>query len=148
MTPRRRKSRIYWRQGGARRAYLDVRDYRDVGGGQEALRADGESQATTDPDVAQLLAGRRLQELDALRRGRALHGEGKVTTLGTIAALHLIAKAESGRFTTEWLEATEAYLRRVLEILGTERDPRTVTVELVRRLIVELRRLPNGRGGR
>jgi len=35
----------------------------------------------------------------------------------------------------------------VLEILGTERDPRTVTVELVRRLIVELRRLPNGRGG-
>ena len=70
-----------------------------------------------------------------------------MTTLGTIAALHLIAKAESGRFTTEWLEATEAYLRRVLEILGTERDPRTVTVELVRRLIVELRRLPNGRGG-
>jgi len=77
MTPRRRKSRIYWRQGGARRAYLDVRDYRDVGGGQEALRADGESQATTDPDVAQLLAGRRLQELDALRRGRALHGVRK-----------------------------------------------------------------------
>jgi hypothetical protein len=33
MIPRKRKSRIYWRdQGGASRAWFDGRDYRDVGG--------------------------------------------------------------------------------------------------------------------
>lgn len=61
--------------------------------------------------------------------------------------MHLDAKAESGRFTPEWLAATDAYLRRVLAILGANRDPRSVTVQDVRRLIAALRRMPNGRGG-
>jgi hypothetical protein len=38
MTPRKRKSRVYWReQGGERRAWFDGRDYRDVGGKLEPL---------------------------------------------------------------------------------------------------------------
>ena len=148
MSPRKRKSRIYWReQGGVRRAYLDVRDYFDVGGGQEALRAPGEQWATTDPDVAQALAAARLNELEAKRRGHALLGKTKETTLGAVAALHLDAKAESRRYTAEWLTATEGYLRRVLATLGSERDPQSVTVEDIRRLVTALRKLPNRRGG-
>lgn len=148
MSPRKRKSRIYWRvQGGVRRAYFDARDYRDVGGGQEALRAPGEQWATTDPDVAQALAAARLNELEAKRRGHALLGKTKETTLGAIAALHLDAKAESGRYTPEWLSSTEGYLRRVLGILGSGRDPQSVTVEDVRQLVTALRKLPNRRGG-
>jgi hypothetical protein len=146
MTPRKRRSRVYWRlRGGERRAYGDFRDYRDVGGSLEALIASGEKRATTDSDVAQALAAQRLRELDGLRRGRTLHGVVKSTTLAQAAQLHLIAKAESGRYTSEWLGRLEAYLRRVLGILGDDRDPSSVTVEHVRDLVASLRRLPSGR---
>ena len=142
-----RRSRIYWRlRGGARRAYADFREYADVGGGREALTPAGQKLATSDPDVAQALAAARVRELEAKRRGRALYGEIKTSTLADLARLHLIAKAESKRYSVQWLAALEVYLRRVLDILGNEREPTSVTVEDVRRLVAELRRLPNGRG--
>ena len=63
---RRRRSRIYWRErGGVARAYLDLRD---LGGGQPALIPPGEHRATTDPDLAAVLAARRLKEFEAERR--------------------------------------------------------------------------------
>ncbi len=93
------------------------------------------------------MAANRLRQLDAQRRGRALYGETKSTTLTELVRLHLIAKAESGRFGKQWLAALEAYLQRVLTILGEDRDPTSVTVEDIRRLVAELRRLSNGRGG-
>ena len=38
MPKTRQRDRVYWRErGGERRAYGDFRDYRDVGGGREAL---------------------------------------------------------------------------------------------------------------
>jgi hypothetical protein len=52
----------------------DFRDYADVGGGREALVAPGGKLATTDLEIAQLLAGRHLQELDAMRRGSSSTG--------------------------------------------------------------------------
>jgi integrase len=148
MTPRKRESRIYWRmQGGVRRAYLDARDYAAEGGKMEALRAVGEHWATSDPDVAQKLASERIAQLEARRRGHALLGTAKETTLGAMAALHLDAKAESGRYTPEWLAVTEGYLRRALAVIGAERDPQMITVEDVRRLVTTLRTTPNRRGG-
>lgn len=45
--PRKRKSRIYWRNG---RAWADLRDHNDVGGKREALKPERENRATTDPD--------------------------------------------------------------------------------------------------
>ena len=143
-----KRDRIKWRrQGGEQRAYGDFRDFSDVGGRYEALIATGEKRATTDADVAQALVAERVRELDAKRRGRALYGETKSTTLAELVRLHLIAKAESKKFTEPWLAALEAYLKRVLDLLGKDREPTSVTVEDVRRLIAELRRLPNGRGG-
>jgi hypothetical protein len=71
--PKKKRSRICTRnQGGATRYYADFRTYRDVGGRMEPLTAKGERWATTDRDVADVLAAARLQELDAMRRGRAL----------------------------------------------------------------------------
>jgi len=99
-----KKSRIYWRErGGTKRAYADVRDYADVGGGREALVAEGEKLATADETMAQVLLARRLEQLDGTRRGRALHGETQQVTLADFAASHLVAKAESQKFTEHWL---------------------------------------------
>lgn len=95
---KRRRQRIYWRQrGAAGRAYADFRDYADVGGGLQAPIAPGEKLATTDP--AAVLAGRRLNELDALRsrrRAGALHHLPKEITLEAFAHEHLVKKAEAG----------------------------------------------------
>ncbi len=61
-----KKSRIYWRErGGTKRAYADVRDYADVGGGREALVAEGEKLATADETTAQVLLARRLKQRNA-----------------------------------------------------------------------------------
>ncbi len=69
MTPRKRRSRVYWRAG---RAWFDGRDYADAGGRQEPLIAAGEKLATRDPDVAQSLATARLLDLEQIRRARQL----------------------------------------------------------------------------
>src|SRR5436309_10901419 len=101
-----KKSRIYWRdRGGTNRAYADLRDYADAGGGREALVAPGEKLATADETTAQVLLARRLEHLDAARRGRALHGDAPPVTLAEFARAHLVAKAESHKFTEQWLAA-------------------------------------------
>lgn len=146
MARRKQTDRISWRtRGGPPRAYGDFRDYADAGGKREPLVAPGELLATTDPVVARVLLGRRLEQLDARRRGKALHGDVKTCTLGDAVRRHLIAKAESGRVTDSWLVATERALTRALAVLGAGLDPRAVEVEDVRRLIAHLRRQPTKR---
>jgi hypothetical protein len=148
MTPKRKRSIVYWRsRGGVRRAYRDFREYADLGGRQEALIAPGEKLATTDPVIAHALANARVRDLEAQRRGRVLHGRIKMTSLAAAAALHLVAKAQSGRYTATWLGRLEVYLRRVLAVLGADQDPNAITVEHVRQLVAHLRTQPNRRGG-
>ena len=142
------RRRIYWRErGGTRRAYADLRDYADVGGGRETLIARGEKLATTDATTAQVLLARRLEELDGVRRGRALHGETPGATLADFASVHLVAKAESQKFTEHWLEVTEKCLDRAAEFFGAERDLASITVADVRRWTNDLLAVPNGRKG-
>ena len=148
MKGQRRRSRIYWRErGGARRAYADLRDYADVGGGREPLVAPGEKLATADATTAQVLLARRLEQLDGLRRGRALHGETRQATLAEFAQAHLVAKAESQKFTEHWLEVTEHCLHRAIEFFGADRDLASITVADVRRWANRLLATPNGRKG-
>lgn len=143
-----KKSRIYWRErGGTKRAYADLRDYADVGGGREALVADGEKLATSDETTAQVLLARRLEDLDGARRGRALHGETRRATLAEFASAHLVAKAESKKFTEHWLEVTEKCLDRAAEFFGAERDLASITVADVRRWATRLLEMSNGREG-
>ena len=143
-----KKSRIYWRErGGTRRAYADLRDYADVGGCREALLAPGEKLATADETTAQVLLARRLEQLDATRRGRALHGETRQVTLADFARAHLVAKAESQKFTEHWLEVTEKCLDRAVEFFDAHRDLASITVADVRRWTNDLLATPNGRKG-
>jgi integrase len=64
--PRKRGQRVYQKNG---RWYGDFRDYKDVGGGQEALIPASATRATDDHDQAIMLANARLAELKALRNG-------------------------------------------------------------------------------
>lgn len=144
-----KKSRIYWRErGGTRRAYADLRDYADVGGGREALVAENEKLATADETTAQVLLARRLEQLDDSRRGRTLHGETRRVTLADFAESHLVAKAESQKFTEHWLEVSEKCLDRAVEFLGGDRDLGSITVVDVRRWANHLLATPNGRRGK
>ena len=140
--------RIYWRErGGTRRAYADLRDYADVGGGREALAAPEEKVATADETTAQVLLARRLAQLDGIRRGRTLHGEAPPVTLADFAQAHLVAKAESQKFTEHWLEVTEKCLDRAVEFFGAQRELASITVADVRRWANRLLATPNGRKG-
>ena len=71
----RLKSRVYARRRGREvRYYAEFRDYADVGGGREALIPPGDKLATTDPVIAEKLAGDRLRELQEAKRNRVLLG--------------------------------------------------------------------------
>jgi integrase len=130
MTPRRRKSRIYWRsRGGARRAYGD---FRDLGGKREPLIPSGEHFATTDPDVAAHLASQRVRELEELRRRRALYGRSDEATLAIQARDYLIARRRAGNVTNAWLEACEGFLKRAREFFGADRSMESIRVSDVR----------------
>ena len=149
MTPRNRKSRIYWRtRGGARRAYADFRDYSSVGGGLEALIPEGERRATSDPDVAQALVATRLKELDALRRGRALHGRARGATLANYAAEHLTKKAKAGKVTHDWMVMAEMFLSRAVEYFGASRELESIGVEDVQGGATHPPATPNRHGRR
>jgi integrase len=143
------RTQIYWRErgGGVRRAYADLREYADVGGRREPLVAPGEKLATADSATAQVLLGRRLEQLDGLRRGRALHGLAGQATLAAFARAHLVAKAESQKFTKHWLEVTEMCLARAVEFFGADRGLSSITVADVRRWTMNLLATANGRGG-
>ena len=123
MTPRRRKSRLYWRGG---RAWGDFRDFADVGGGREPLVPKGQKLATFDPDTAQALAVVRLTELKRIRRRREEGGAHDAPQLAAFARDHLIAKKKAGKVTVGWLAATEGFLRRALEFFGSERHLDTI----------------------
>lgn len=147
----RKRSRVTWRyQGGRRRAYADFRDYTDVGGRREALVVPGDSLATTSPEVAEVLAGKRLAELDALRtrrQQRSVHALPLEATLGDFAREHLIAKAQAGTVTESWIGETEHCLSRAIEHFGASRDLSAITAADVRRWGEALRSNQTGRGG-
>jgi integrase len=128
------RTHIYWRdRGGVRRAYADLRAYRDVGGRKEPLVAPGEKLATSDLATAQELLARRIRELDGLRRGRALHGLAGQATLADFARTHLVAKAKGGKVTDAWLAMSENHLDRAVKHFGAARDLASITTADVRR---------------
>lgn len=147
--PRKRQSRIYWRErGGARRAYGDFRDFRDVDGGLEALIPPDEQLSTTDPDVAEQLASARVKALEQKRRTKNLLGVKRETTLAEYAAYHLEQKARSGEFTENWLEQSEHHLRIAIEFFGEGRALDTIGVEHVQQWAARLAAQPKRRPGR
>ncbi len=133
MTPKKRRSRVYWRlRGGARRAYGDFRDYGDVGGRREPLIPSGERLATTDPDVATKLASERLAELEAARRRRGLTGRAEIATLAEQAAAYLVARKRAGAVTDAWIAASQVFLERAAAFFGAVKPMEQIRVSDVR----------------
>jgi integrase len=131
---RRGSSKIYWRdRGGTLRAYADLREYADVGGKREPLTSKGEKRATSDPATAQVLLAERVKALDAVRRGRALHGLERPATLAEFADTHLAAKADSGLVTDAWLELSEHHLDSAVQHFGADRELASITTADVRK---------------
>jgi len=144
MTPRRRKSRVYWRGG---RAWFDGRDYAEVGGRLEPLVGPGEKFGTKDPDVAQALATARLRELEQLRRDHGLHGRRRRATLAAFAAHHLVQKKQAGTVTDGWLELAENFLQRAVDFFGADRELDGIRVSDVRAWTAHLGQIQS-HGGR
>lgn len=132
-------------QGGQLRYYADLRP---IGGGREALIVKGETQATTDPLVAQALLTDRIREIEARKRNRVLLGIEQEATLEAFASHHLVLKAESGKVTETWLAATERMLGRAVEFFGADRELTTIGVRDVQAYTSWLSKMDNGRGGK
>ena len=118
MTPRKRRSRVFWNHG---RLWGDFRDFAVVGGRREPLVPLGDRLATDNPDVAAQLADRRVRELKALKERLQLSGRRPSPALAPFAAEHLVAKKRAGKVTDGWIAATEGFLRRAVEHFGAER---------------------------
>lgn len=122
------------------------------GGGKQGWLPRSVAQCSIRPRNAELSCvavgiARRLEQLDAIRRGRTLHGEAPPVTLTDFARAHLVAKAESRKFTEHWLEVTQKCLDRAVAFFGVQRDLASITVADVRRWANRLLATPNGRKG-
>lgn len=146
----RRRDPIYQRGDG--RYWADLRY---LGGRRIALKPPGETRATKDEVVAQVLLAEEIKELkqaqrehrDALLRGEE-HGRRLEAGLGAFATHHLVKKAEKGRVTTAWVARNEAHLRVAVDFFRGERELRSISPRDVKRFIEHLAKRPNGRGGR
>jgi hypothetical protein len=131
--------RIFTRNGSPR-LYADFRDFRDVGGGQEAMIPEGQTRATTDRAVAETIASKRLE---ALKKRRALRTDTKLDRVASIteyAAEHLLKRAESNKVTDGWLAQTQKYLTEAAEYFGAGRLLHTIELEDVEQWVTQLRR--------
>lgn len=144
----RRKSRVYWRKRGSPpRAYGDFRDYKDVGGGLEALIPPECKRATTDLEIAERLAADRLTELQVARRKRVTLGVRRNAHLKEFADEHLDAKGETEDISPAWAIQTRCQLDVAIDYFGAERELTSIRVADVREYVAWLRRQPNGRDG-
>jgi integrase len=138
--------RIYTRrQGGELRYYGDFRSF---GGKQEALKAEDETLATTDPVIAQKLFTDRLEQFQEGKRNKHLLGVRRSATLQKYASAHLVKKAKAGKVTETWLATLEHNLEAAIEFFGAGRDLGSIGVEDVQRFAEWLGEQPNGRGGK
>lgn len=129
MGKRKQRDRLYYRDG--RGWYADFRDYRDAGGGREAMVPEGERMATQDRDEANALATARLEELKELRKnGGEPETEPGDVLLVEYAKRHLSLKeAEGDRPAT--VDRNERAIRTVLKHWGTDTGLSDVTSKRV-----------------
>ncbi|MCX7057279.1 MAG: tyrosine-type recombinase/integrase [Proteobacteria bacterium] len=139
------QDRIYGRhQGGVTRWYGD---FRNIGGGREALVVPGDTRATTDRVVAEKLVADRLVALQEQKRNGVLTGVERSVTLGEFAPLHLVQKAKSGQCTESWLESSQRMLAAAIKFFGAGKILTSIGVADVEAYMEELRSQPNRRGG-
>ena len=119
----------------------DFRDYKDVGGSQEALVADGQRFATDDYDVARSLCADRVRFYEELRRTKDLTGMKPLLGLEEIAAKHLVKFKAEGNTTEEWLEQIEIHCAAAVRYFGAERRLDTISIEDCENYLLHLAKL-------
>lgn len=123
----RKRSRVYWRdRGGEQRAYGD---FRDLGGGREALVPKGEKRATTDTDIAAQLAADRVAELERRKRSKAILGLEGREPLAAFAEYHLTEKAKDPDLAHRTIVTAERHMRAAVEFFGADRLLDTIDVD-------------------
>lgn len=143
-----KRSFIYWRrQGGAERAYADLRRF---GGGYVALRVPGSHRALTrdQAELAETLAADLVaaatKQQHAAAEDAAL-GRSAVTLADAVRD-HLVARAKAGKVTDGQLSADEHFLTRFVDHCGAARRLSEIDTTTVRRWLEHLRTLPGRRG--
>lgn len=132
---------------GQARAYGDFRDYAEYGGGIEALIVPGETSATTDPDIAEHLIQKRLEELKERKFRKVAFGIEETRRLKEYVADHLESKAKTEDVTERWLATVQNHLKAAIGHFGPDRKLSSIRTRHVRDWIEELLDTPNGRGG-
>ena len=145
MARKRSKPRLYARQrGGEAPRYYG--DFRDLGGGREPLRVEGQKLATTSLSVAEALLSDRVKQLERDRELGVLIGVRRRARLKDFAAEHLVEKAKSGRVAELTLVNDQHYLDEAVAHFGAERDLLLIDVPAVQEYTAHLRAVSNGRG--
>lgn len=145
--PRTARERLYSRKQtdtGEARWYAD---FRDVGGAREALKAPGDTRATTDYDIALQLARKRLDALEEREVRRRFHGLQETPEIKPYVAHYLRERAREGKITESTLSNLQNYLTVAIEFFGEGRDLNAIRTGDVKRWIAHLRKRPNGNGG-
>jgi len=128
----RRKNRIFTRPGPDG-TLLYYGDFRDLGGGREALKPSGKARgrATSDPDVAEALCAARVEELLKQKHAGERQTVGIEQKAGpglkAFAAHHLAEKAKSGKFSERWLADLEKKLTLACTFFGDDRQLDSIT---------------------
>jgi integrase len=122
------------RQGGEPRYYARL-----PGGRRVALCPRGATRATTDCSLARVLYGQLVAE-EQRRQLRGALAMPEPMTFAEAALDYLMAKAEEGSVTAQWLEGDELRLKRALAHLGADRELSTIRVADMKGLAAALRR--------
>jgi len=109
--------------------YADFRDYGKFGGRQEALKPCGSSRATSDHEVAVLIATRRLRELRELEAGEVPYSAER-GQLGALFPVYLRARASDRNSPTQqWLGDLVRHAERAIEFFGADFEIGKITSE-------------------
>src|SRR2546425_1136902 len=122
------------RQGGQPRYYARL-----PGGRRVALSPAGSTRATTDSSLARVLYGQLVAE-EQRRQLRGALAMPEPTTFAEAERDYLIAKAEEGAVTRQWLEGDELWLKRAIAYLGGDWELSTIRVADMKGFAAALRR--------
>ena len=124
---KRNKSRVYWREG--RGWYADLRDFADVGGKREAMKAECSRRATEDIDEANGIYLARKEQLQELRKNGGKPPEAvQELTLEGYARRFLEGKARNRRVRT--VERYEGAIRKFVVEWGADTPLSAITPEM------------------
>ena len=137
----RKRSRIYTRNNRF------WGDFRALGGKREPLVPPGEKVATTDRDLAEVLAAKRIKQLAQTGRNRLLLGIEAPAHLAEYADRHLVLKAKSGKVTRAHVVELETRLQRAVDFFGASRDLGSIRVQDIQAYVESLGKRPNHMGG-